>query len=100
MDYTVNQYQDRIVIAMNGRLTFADARTFDSVLGHLHDSTHAAIEFDLSGLEFVDSTGMSLFVHAYDAAKDRARGLRLRHASQTVRSALTRAGFDRLVTLD
>lgn len=92
MQYTVRQSENALEIAISGQLTFTDAGQFPKVLAELNVSA-SRWEFDLSGLEFIDSTGMSLFVHVYDEAT--AKGLKavLRNAQGVVRDALDRAGF-------
>ena len=59
----------------------------------------AGCDIDLVGLEFIDSTGMSLFVYVYDAAKAEALDIRMLNVKGSVREALCRAGFDTLFPL-
>ena len=96
MEYSVNENAGRLVIAMKGQLTYTDAAKFDGVLSHLRKGALSTIEFDLGGLDFVDSTGMSLFIHAYDASQKYDYSITVRGAKEGVKSALTKAGFDNL----
>lgn len=99
MQYTVRQSDTALEIVISGQLTFTDASQFPKVLAELANGGKAHWEFDLNGLDFIDSTGMSLFVHVYDEAT--AKGLKavLRNAHGVVRDALDRAGFATLFDL-
>ncbi|MBC7906651.1 MAG: STAS domain-containing protein [Rhodospirillaceae bacterium] len=98
MQYTVRQSDTALEIAISGQLTFTDAAQFPKVLAELNGAKSHWV-FDLNGLDFIDSTGMSLFVHVYDEAT--AKGLKavLRNARGVVRDALERAGFATLFDL-
>jgi len=98
MKYEIRKSDTRIVVAMSGRLTFADATGFPEIMRDIAGNGGAGCDIDLAGVEFVDSTGMSLFVHIYDAAKDGHFPVTIRNAQGKVRDALARAGFETLLT--
>ena len=50
----------------------------------------------LGELAFIDSTGMSLFVHIYDSANSAGTKVVIRGATGAVRQALGRAAFETL----
>ncbi len=99
MEYSFNESAGRLVITLRGQLTYTDAAKFDGVLSHLRKAGLSSTEFDLGSLDFVDSTGMSLFIHAYDASQKYDYGIIIRGAKEGVKAALTKAGFDNLVTV-
>lgn len=99
MEFTMNQSGGKVVVKLSGQLTFADAVQFDGVLGPLGKPGVSGVDFDLAKLDFVDSTGMSLFVHAYDTAEEKGFEITIRNAHDRVKTALDRAGFGNLVTL-
>ena len=96
MRYVLKQGGDRTVVAMSGRLTFSDSPIFPKVLEDIASRGGAGCDVDLTDLDAIDSTGLSLFIHIYDATKAKAIPVALRHARGTVREALCRAGFDTL----
>ena len=99
MEYHVKDGAGRANVALSGRLTFSDAPQFSKVLDEIVKRGAAGCDIDLVGLEFIDSTGMSLFVYVYDAAKAEALDIRMLNVKGSVREALCRAGFDTLFPL-
>ena len=99
MQYTVRQRDNALEIAISGQLTFTDAGQFPKVLAELANVPATQWVFDLTGLDFIDSTGMSLFVHVYDEAMDKGMKATLCNARGVVRDALDRAGFATLFDL-
>lgn len=93
MQYTVRQSENALEIALSGQLTFTDAGQFPKVLAELTNVSATQWMFDLSSLEFIDSTGMSLFVHVYDEATTKGLKATLCNAHGVVHDALERAGF-------
>lgn len=96
MHYTLRQGDTTTEVAISGQLTFTDAGQFPKVLAGLAASAREHWTIDLEGLDFIDSTGMSLFVHIYDAATAKGHKAELRNARGVVREALERAGFTSL----
>lgn len=96
MEYRISNDGGRIAISISGRLTFSDAATFPKVLAEIARPGVTACEFDMAALEFIDSTGMSLLVHAYDQSKVGGFKVTLRNSRGSVRSSLERAGFPAL----
>ena len=99
MQYHVKEGPGRAGVALSGRLTFSDAPQFAKVLDLIVSRGLGGCDIDLAGLDFIDSTGMSLFVYVYDAAKADALDITLANVKGTVRDALCRAGFDTLFPL-
>lgn len=93
MQYAVRQSENALEIALSGQLTFTDAGQFPKVLAELANVPDTQWVFDLSNLDFIDSTGMSLFVHVYDEASAKGLTAKLCNAHGVVHDALERAGF-------
>jgi anti-sigma B factor antagonist len=55
---------DSYVIALRGELDLANAPTAEAALDDALSTTEARVIVDLSGLEFIDSTGIALLVAA------------------------------------
>lgn len=93
MQYSFTRGEQATELAIGGRLTFADAQQFPKVLAELAKSGPGRWDIELGALDIIDSTGMSLFVHVYDAASPDGREVVMRNARGPVREALERAGF-------
>jgi anti-anti-sigma factor len=96
MEYQVIPNDESITVTLSGRLTFSDASAFPKLLSSISRPGLAMCEFDMARLDFIDSTGMSLLIHAYDQARESGFSVRLRNAGGPVRAALERAGFPAL----
>lgn len=96
MEYQVTPNGESVTVTLSGRLTFSDAAAFPKLLSAIDRPGLTLCEFDMAALDFIDSTGMSLLIHAYDQARESGFAVRLRSAGGSVRSALERAGFPAL----
>ena len=96
MQYTLSHSDEAIEISISGRLTFSDAPQFSKILSELTAGAVRDWAIDLNGLEFIDSTGMSLFIHIYDSANADGRQVVLRGSRGAAYEALDRAGFHTL----
>ena len=96
MNYTIKESGGRTELAIKGRLTFAEAMDFPKVLAELERAGKTHLDVQLGELSFIDSTGMSLFVHIYDSANAADTKVVIRGATGGVRQALGRAAFETL----
>lgn len=96
MEYQIAINDSRVGVTLKGRLTFSDANIFPRVLEGMTRPGITLCEFDMAALDFIDSTGMSLLIHAYDQAKKSGFKVILRNVGGSVRAALERAGFPAL----
>lgn len=97
MKYAFSSNGDLGRLDISGRLTFAEAPDFPKVLKELEAAKSLArLEIGLGDLTFIDSTGMSLFVHIYDASQTRGLAVSVHGASGPVSAALKRAAFQTL----
>lgn len=95
MQYTTRRDGGRAETTITGRLTFADAGQFPQFLQQAIKGG-TVCELDLRDLTFIDSTGMSLFVHVYDLALASGQKVTIRNAKGLVADSLRRASFDTL----
>ncbi|MBI3447054.1 MAG: STAS domain-containing protein [Magnetospirillum sp.] len=97
MQYEIKTGSDAIHLTISGRLTFAEAIHFPQVLSELAASpSKGPLEIHLSQMDFIDSTGMSLFVHIYDWTQSVGAKVTIHKASGPVYAALDRAAFNTL----
>jgi anti-anti-sigma factor len=91
---------DQLVVRLEGRFTFADQDRFEQLIASVVATPAARVTLDLSGLEFMDSTGLSMLLIAREeAAKARIR-LALAGARGRVRTLLDLACVDDLLETD
>lgn len=56
-------------VTLRGRLTFAENPRFRQVLSHIGDRKAQRIVIDLGQVDFIDSAGLGMLIHARDAAR-------------------------------
>jgi len=99
MQYTTKRDGSGVEATISGRLTFTDAPHFPQFLDQaMKDASTCAI--DLGDLQAIDSTGMSLFIHVYDLARNNGATVVLRNVHGQVRDSLRRASFDELFSFE
>jgi anti-sigma B factor antagonist len=93
--FTVGTARDdgHVVVRLGGELDVAGAPRLDELLRTLDGE---AIVVDLSDLDFVDSSGLAVFVRA----RNRGQQLRLRTPGRSVRLAFAVSGLDQVFELD
>jgi anti-anti-sigma factor len=85
---------DSVLLYLRGELDLASVGQLRSVLGALGAGRRGLI-VDLSGLEFMDSTGLAVLLDAH--ARRDGGGLRVRAAAGRVRALLERTGTLRVL---
>jgi anti-anti-sigma factor len=97
VNYTFKSNGNTGQLSIGGRLTFAEAPHFPKILDELTAAkSMSRLEIGLGDLTFIDSTGMSLFVHIYDASQNRQLNVSVQGAAGPVSAALERAAFQTL----
>lgn len=97
MQYALKTSGNTAQLTISGTLTFAQAPIFPKILAELEAAkTLTGLAIVLNDLTFIDSTGMSLFVHIYDASQSRNITVSIQGASGPVAAAMERAAFKTL----
>jgi anti-anti-sigma factor len=84
--------RDEARVVVDGELDLATAPALRSSLVEHLDAGMTRITIDLSGCEFMDSTGLSLLVTTHHRLREAGGGLRLEGISKPVRAVLEMAG--------
>ncbi len=77
-----------------------DAHTAPTLAGALAGVDHQVVMLDLSGVEFVDSSGLRVLIDAHQRANDAKRVLRLVNPSEAVRRLFAISGVDEYLNVD
>jgi anti-anti-sigma factor len=97
----VSEEGQGIVIALGGELDLASSPALEEALERVFDSDTKFVVIDLRALEFMDSTGLSIIVKAYQTADDRERQLFLVNGPPQVQRLLSLTGVaDRVSLID
>lgn len=95
MQFSVKRDGTTSEASLSGRLTFADAGHFSRFLDQAVKGAKVCT-IDLAEVTFIDSTGLSLFIHIYDMSRNDGIKVALRGARGPAAEALHRASFDTL----
>lgn len=99
MKYELQSDSGALTVRLSGDLTYKDASDFHNVLRALQQDQISKCDIDLSGLQFIDSTGLSLLLLASDVATARKFQIRLTGAQGMVQENLQRTHFHTIVTI-
>ncbi len=70
--------EDRCRLVLQGELDLASAPLLEAELREAEHSGVTHVELDLSGLDFIDSTGLNLIIRAHQAAQSNGHTFSLR----------------------
>jgi anti-sigma B factor antagonist len=99
---TLRSHRDGAVhtIALTGEMDLSNAADVERELLHAEDTDAATIVLDLSGLQFMDSTGIRLLISADARSRADSGRLRLTRPPAHVFRVLCIAGIDELLPFD
>jgi anti-sigma B factor antagonist len=86
---------DQVRIAVEGELDLSSALTFDEEVRRAEERCPRTLVIDLSGLKFLDSTGLRLIMSAQARAKKRGHRLTIVEGGQAVQRIFRLAGVNR-----
>ena len=96
----VNEVEGSVVLRLEGELDTATARELRAALATAMATDATAVVLDLSGLSFIDSTGIAVFLAACHQAESHGRSFTLRHPGRMVLKVLHLTGVDRLLAVE
>jgi len=89
-----------IVLRLHGELDMATARPLRAALLKALAIDGTPVALDLSGLSFIDSTGIAVLLAAGRRALGEGRSFSLHHPGRMVGKALQLTGADRLLAIE
>lgn len=102
MDLEINEAKlsdQRYVLTVKGRLNAVTAPQLKLHVKKLTDRNQPQVIFDLSGLRFMDSSGLAVFVTGMKSARERGGWVRLAGVSQQVAEIFKITLLDRVFEL-
>ncbi len=99
MDLTIDVHEEpsATVVAVGGELDVHTAPSLQAALGALDSSGRIVV--DLTGVSFIDSTGLSVFVNALADARERQASLAVVASAPRVVKVFTLTGLDSALAL-
>jgi anti-sigma B factor antagonist len=87
-DVTITEQGDTVRVSLKGELDISSAPRLEDDLSRIEADEPATIVLDLSGLDFMDSTGLRLLIGADSRAREAGRRLVLIQGNEMVQRVL------------
>ena len=97
LDVTTTDQDGRSVVATTGEVDLYTAPTLDAELTRVVSSGVTAVVVDLTGVEFLDSTGLSVIVKALKRVREAGGTLSVVVASERVAKVFRITGLDQIL---
>ncbi|HQO02508.1 MAG TPA: STAS domain-containing protein [Spirochaetota bacterium] len=88
MKFEIIETDSTIKIILEGAIELQTIKEFRTYLDEMDFSEKRDIEIDLSGVGYIDSTGISILIMLYKKQKQDSRGFIVRNASHNVAGLL------------
>ncbi len=95
----VNKSESGTIVATTGELDVHSAGSLEKVLQDLISQGDSTIVLDLTGLEFLDSTGLGVMVKALKWAQDAGGSLRVVADDEKITKVFTITGLEEALSL-
>ncbi|HEY2018386.1 MAG TPA: STAS domain-containing protein [Bryobacteraceae bacterium] len=94
------QIETGVAVVISGRLTFGrEAERLETLVADLLKGGQTRFVFDISALDYVDSSGIGTIVSCLTQIKKSGADLRMAGASPRIKRLFTMTGVDKLLTM-
>lgn len=100
MEYQLTDTSSATEVQLKGRMEFSDHRAFRDLVDKLGAVHSKPVVFDLSNLEFIDSSGLGMLIIARNLAQKKNVDFRLSKPRDSVRRVLEIAKFAMIAQID
>lgn len=98
MQVTINEQEGKLVAALVGRLDTVSTADFEKDIKPLRDAANRDIELECSGLEYISSSGLRLFLTLMKEVKAAGGTLVIRNINEELRKIFVITGLFQLFT--
>jgi anti-anti-sigma factor len=88
MEHEFESRDGGLTVRVSGRMTHKDHRAFRDILAHINDGGVPKVRFDLSRVEFMDSSALGMLLIVRDAAAQQHRAVVLKGATGQVENLM------------
>ena len=97
---TVTRHEDHVEVAVRGELDVYTASMLRQTLTELLAGGDVSLLVDMSGLGYIDSTGLGVLVGALKQAREMGGDVRLRHLNPQAYNVFDITGLTRVFTIE
>lgn len=88
MEHEFESRDGGLTVRVSGRMTHKDHKAFRDILGHINGGGVPHVRFDLSRVEFMDSSALGMLLIVRDAAVQQHRNVVLKGATGQVENLM------------
>jgi anti-sigma B factor antagonist len=99
MEYETRQEGQVTIIALHGELDVSSAPLLRDLLQQLLDQGKNQFLLDLSGVDFIDSSGLGIFVNAYKRTRSAGGTMKLFNPQEAVRKVFSLTQTDKVFSI-
>jgi len=96
MKTTIQEQDGNVVAILEGSLDTAAARETEEIMNPLNDVKGKDIIIDCTGLEYISSAGLRIFLGILQSAEDKGGHVYIRNINDNVRSIFDITGFSHI----
>ncbi len=100
MEHDFESRDGGLSIKVSGRMTHKDHKAFRDILGQINNAGSARVQFDLSRVEFMDSSALGMLLIVRDAAVQQNRDVVLKGATGQVETLMKVAKLHKYFTVE
>ena len=88
MEYDINETNDLLKISIVGAMEIQSIKDFQEKMKYIEITIDKDIEIDMSKVDYIDSTGISLLIIMFQKQNQKGKTLKIGNASQRVKDLL------------
>ncbi len=100
MEHDFETRDGGLIIKVSGRMTHKDHKAFREILAQINKVGTSSVRFDLSRVEFMDSSALGMLLIVRDAAVQQNRDIVLKGASGQVENLIKVAKLHKYFTIE
>jgi len=93
MKTTIHEENGQLIAILEGRLDTSVSEEVEEKMRPLHDCTDKDIVIDCTGLTYISSSGLRIFLTIVKSARAKKKPVYIKGMSANIRSVLAMAGF-------
>ena len=96
----IQELDEKIIITLNGELDTAAAMELDQSMQPLYSSSGRDFLIDCSGLEYITSSGLRIFLSILKKTKAEGKTLKLKNVNDEIKNIFQVTGFLSIFTFE
>lgn len=99
MNVVITNKEDKVLVALNGRLDTTNVQDFEKQIADLYNSSVLSIEMDCSDFTYISSSGLRIFLTLQKSMMARRGALVLLNMRAEIKEVFDMTGFSAIFTI-